>query len=256
MFCLAAYIALACRVFADDVPNNGEDFTRPPAQFDFRYEFEEKPGDVWQDLFILRLNRPFPLGDGWQIGTRLDVPLVLTNKSSSDNPGGNDTFGLGDVLVQAVLIDKLSKRWAAGLGPRLILPTANQDQFGAGKIQLGPIGGVRYSLPEVSEGSFVELVARYDCDVGGQPGRSHISRIRWSPTVNINLPQKWYVTLFPSQDIAVNFMDGGKWFFPLDFLVGKRLSSRTLASLEASIPLVKEYNLYEFKLVARLAFTF
>jgi hypothetical protein len=92
--------------------------------------------------------------------------------------------------------------------------------------------------------------------VGGQPGRSHISRIRWSPTVNINLPQKWYVTLFPSQDIAVNFMDGGKWFFPLDFLVGKRLSSRTLVSLEASIPLVKEYNLYEFKLVARLAFTF
>lgn len=54
----------------------------------------------------------------------------------------------------------------------------------------------------------------------------------------------------------MNFMDGGKWFFPLDFLVGKRLSSRTLVSLEASIPLVKEYNLYEFKLVARLAFTF
>lgn len=133
MFCLAAYIALACRVFADDVPNNGEDFTRPPAQFDFRYEFEEKPGDVWQDLFILRLNRPFPLGDGWEIGTRLDVPLVLTNKSSSDNPDGNDTFGLRDVLVQAVLIDKLSTRWAAGLGPRLILPTANQDQFGAAK---------------------------------------------------------------------------------------------------------------------------
>jgi hypothetical protein len=256
ILCLLTCIASAEGVSADDGPNNGEDFTRPPPQFDFRYQFEEKAADVWQDSFILRVNWPFPLGDGWKIGTRFDAPLVLTNKSSSDNPGGNATVGLGDVLLQIALIDEFSKRWAAGLGPRLTLPTASQDQFGSGRIQLGPIGGVRYSLPEISDGSFVELVARYEGDIGGQPGRTHISRLRWSPTLNLNLPQSWYVTFFPSQDIAVNYMDRGKWFFPLDFLIGKRLSKKTLVSLEASVPLVKEYNLYEFKLEARFAFTF
>ena len=54
----------------------------------------------------------------------------------------------------------------------------------------------------------------------------------------------------------MNFMDRGKWFFPFDFLVGKRLSRSTLVSLEAGVPLVKQFNLYEFKLQARLSFTF
>ncbi|MFY9986728.1 MAG: hypothetical protein WAK31_18330 [Chthoniobacterales bacterium] len=78
MFCLSICITPAGRVFAQDVSNNGQDFTRPPAQYDFRNEFEEKAGDVWQDISILRVNRPFPLGDGWKIGIRLDLPFVLT----------------------------------------------------------------------------------------------------------------------------------------------------------------------------------
>ena len=256
LFYLTGCIGLVFRCLGDDVPNNGEDLTRPPAQFDFRYEFEAKADDVWQDTFTLRVNRPFSLGEGWKIGTRLDIPFVLTNKSSSDNPDGKGTLGFGDVLIQAVLIDEFTNRWAAGLGPRLLVPTSGQDQFGTGKIQLGPIGGVRYSLPEISEGSFVELVVRYARDVGGQPGRSHINRLRWSPTYNVNLPQKWFITFFPSQDVEINFGDNNKWFFPMDFLVGKHLSSRTLISLEASVPLIKQYDAYHFKLQARLAFTF
>ena len=255
-FWVPVCIALAGRVFADDAANNGQDFTRPPAQYDFRYLFQDKGDDVWRDSFILRVNRPFPLGDGWEIGTRLDLPFVLTNQPSNDNPAGKDTFGFGDVLVQGVLIDEFLHALGAGLGPRLVLPTASQDQFGTGRIQLGPIGGIRYSLPEISDGSSVQLVVRYDSDIGGQSGRSHISRLRWSPTFNVNLPQKWFVTVFPSQDIAMNFMDRGKWFFPFDFLVGKRLSRSTLVSLEAGVPLVKQFNLYEFKLQARLSFTF
>jgi hypothetical protein len=174
---LSVCSALTGRSLADDALNNGLDFTRPPAQYDFRYQFEEKDGDVWQDLFILRVNRPFTLGNGWEIGTRLDLPFTLTNKSSGDNPSGATTFGFGDLLLQAALIDEFSNRLAAGLGPRLVLPTASQEQFGSGRIQLGPIGGVRYSLPEISEGSFAELVVRYDRDIGGQPGHGHINRI-------------------------------------------------------------------------------
>jgi hypothetical protein len=56
--------------------------------------------------------------------------------------------------------------------------------------------------------------------------------------------------------VEVNFLDGSKWFFPMDFSVGKHLSGRTLVSLEASVPVVKQYDAYHFKLQARLAFTF
>jgi hypothetical protein len=97
VFRLSVCISLPGRVFADDATNNGQDFTRPPAQHDFRYLFQDQGDDLWRDTFTLRVNRPFPLGDGWEIGTRLDLPFVLTNKSSKDNPEGKDTFGLGDV---------------------------------------------------------------------------------------------------------------------------------------------------------------
>jgi len=247
---------LNCSEARTEEPDNGEDFIRPPARFDFRYQFEEKSGDVAQDEFILRVDRPFRLGDGWKIGTRLDVPFVLNNGFSSDNPDGDYRFGSGEVLLQAVLIDEFSKRWGAGVGPRMILPTASEDQFGSGKVQLGPIGGVRCLLPEISADSFVQLVVRYDCDIGGDSKRSHISRLQWSPTVNIALPRDWFVTLFPSQDIAVNFLDGSKWFFPFDFLIGKNLSRRTVTSLEVSVPLVKLYDSYEFKLEARMSYFF
>lgn len=244
-------------VRAVDQPNdNGEDFVRPPARFDFRYQFEQKADEVAQDEFIFRIDRPFRLSDGWKIATRVDVPLMLNNGSSSENPDGDYRFGTGEVLLQAVLINEFSGRWGAGIGPRMILPTASQDQFGSGKVQLGPIGGLRCLLPEISPGSFVQLVARYDCDVGGDTKRSHISRLQWSPTVNIALPRDWFVTLFPSQDIAVNFLDDGKWFFPFDFLIGKNLSRRTVTSLEISVPIFKQYDSYEFKLEARLSYFF
>jgi hypothetical protein len=88
----------------------------------------------------------------------------------------------------------------------VIFPTASQDQFGSGKYQLQPILGARYKLPELSLGSFAELVARYAFDVDGYGGRSHLSQFRFSPTLSVALPDRWFVTLYPSQDIVVNLL--------------------------------------------------
>jgi hypothetical protein len=63
------------------------------------------------------------------------------------------------------------------------------------------------------------------------------------------------VVRFVQTRLLISFL-GGKWFVLLDFLVAKHLSNRTLVSLEASVPLVKGYDLYEFKFEARLVFTF
>jgi hypothetical protein len=236
--------------------NNGEDFTRPPARYELRNEDQEKSNNATQDSFILRRDQPFTLGEGWKFATRLEMPFVLSDKKSAENPKTDTWFGPGDLLFQSALIETVTQRLAWGGGGRILFPTARQDQLGAGKYQLLPILGARCMLPELSPGSFAELVARYDFDIGGSGGRNHVSRFQISPTFSVALPRHWFLTLYPSQDIAVNLLGGAKWFVPADFSLGRNLSERTVVSLEVSVPIVKEFVLYQFKLAARVGFSF
>ena len=242
----------------DKALNNGLDITRPLTRFDLRYNFQNKGDGVQQDQIILRLEHPFPLtaDQSWKIATRLDMPLVFSNKSGSDNPSGSTTFGSGDLLLEAVLVNTLTERFAYGAGLRVLFPTANADQFGSGKYQFIPLAGARYSLPEISKGSYFQPIVRYDADVGGYGGRSHVSQLQMGPMLNIQLSERWYLTLYPSQDIVLNTIGGHKWFVPADFLVGRHLTKNTLASVEVSIPVVKEFTLYDFKLEFRLSHSF
>jgi len=257
-FLLSAGLAFATSPEApsDEEINNGEDLTRPPARYDVRYQFQDKGNDVSQNTLILRRDQPIPLTDDWKMSTRFDLPLVENDRTSRDNPDGLNRFGTGDVLFQAALIDTVTNNFAVATGSRVLFPTATKDQFGAGKYQLLPIIGAREKVPWLSAGSFAELVTRYDFDVGGYGGRSHISQVQFSPTLNIGLPNRWFVTLFPSQDFVVNLIGGPKWFIPADFSIGRSLTKDTVVSLEASVPIVKQYLLYDFKLEARLSFSF
>lgn len=236
--------------------NNGEDFTRPPARWDLSYQFEDKANDVEQNTFTLRRDQPTPLGDGWQFATRFDIPFVQNDKTSKDNPDGDSTFGTGDVLFQAAIIDSLTDRFAWAAAERTLFPTANKEQFGAGRYQVMPILGAREKIPELSVGSFAEIIVRYQTDVGGNGGRSHVAQFQFSPILNIALPNRWFVTLFPSQDCVVNLQDNDKWFVPADILAGRNITKNTVASLELSMPIVKQYLLYNFKLEAHISFTF
>ena len=240
----------------DEDFNNGEDFTRPPDGWDLRYQFQYKGNDVEQNTFTLRRDQPYPLGDRWKLATRFDIPFVQNDRPSRDNPDGDKRAGTGDVLLQAALVDTVTDRFAVAGGIRALFPTATEDQFGSGKYRLLPILGAREKLPRLSIGSFVEVVARYDFDVGGYRGRSHVSQVQFSPTFNVALPDRWFVTLFPSQDFVANLIGSPKWFVPADFAVGRNINERTVASLEVSMPIVKEYLFYNFKLEARIGFTF
>src|SRR5262249_2033172 len=161
-----------------------------------------------------------------------------------------------DLLVQGVLIDTLTDRFAYGFGLRTLFPTASEDQFGSGKYRLIPLVGARWFLPEISRGSFFEPVVRYDFDVGGDENRSHVSELQMSPTVNIALPDRWFVTLYPSQDIVLNNIGGHRWFIPADFSIGRNITKTAVVSIELSIPMVKEFILYNFKLEARVSWSF
>jgi hypothetical protein len=244
------------RAGAEEPLNNDEDFTRPLARFDFRYQFQDKSNGVEQSAFTLRLQQPIPLSSDWELATRADLPFVLNDGTSSDNPSGETRFGLGDFLTQFVLVNTVTERFAYGVGLRTLYPTATQDQFGSGRYRLIPLVGVRGFLSEISLGTFFQPIVRYDFDVGGDDRRKHVSQLQFSPTFNLVLPHRWFVTLYPAQDIVLNNLGGHRWFVPADFLVGRNISKVTVASIEVSIPIVKQFTLYDFKLEGRISVHF
>src|SRR5262249_23256289 len=147
-----------------------------------------------------------------------------------------------------------------GFGARVIAPTGS-DGLGSGKWQVMPIAGFRYGLPEVSGGSFFEPFARYDVSFAGDPSKRNISNLQLAPYLNIGLPERWFVSLYPSADIRVNFGDPvpgqtGRLFLPFDARIGRDLTDHIALSFEIGVPIIKDYPVYNFKAEMRLNVTY
>ena len=251
------------------VENNGEDFTRPENLFQLRYVYLTAPGSgalpgttrtVTSDLLILRSDLMIDLAPQWQLALRGDLPLAAKDPIVPNNPNGDYYYGLGDADIQAALIRDISTRWAAGAGLRVVAPTGT-DNLTAGTWQALPIIGARVMLPEITTGSFFVALVRYDISFAAAPWAKNISNLQFEPELNINLPDRWFVTFYPSPDIRVNYGDPitgqtGRLFLPADVLVGRNLTEDIVVSLEVGVPIVNQYPVYDFKTVARLNIKF
>ena len=169
------------------------------------------------------------------LALRGDLPLVQRNPITADNPTGEFIGGLGDADFQTALIKTVNPRWATGAAVRIIAPTGVPD-LTSGKWQALPTVGARYMLPELSEGSFFTGLVRYDVSFAGDPSKRNISNLQIAPTLNIMLPDHWFVTFYPDPDIRINYGDPitgqtGRLFLPMDFLVGRDLTKTTTISL-------------------------
>jgi hypothetical protein len=246
------------------------DFFRPPPNlFQILYGYRTAPGsgsepntarDVTTQTLNLRYDHAFDMSSGWILLTRSDLPMLAKNPITDFNPNGDYVRGIGDVDAQAALIHDINQRWAFGFGMRVIAPTGN-DVLGSGKWQVMPIVGARLALPEISTASYFEPLLRYDVSVAGDPTRRNISNLQFAPTLTIGLPDRWFVTLYPSTDIRVNFGDPitgqtGRLFFPFDVRVGKKITDNLALSLEIGVPIVRDYPVYDFKTQLRLNVTY
>ncbi len=258
-------LVAASNAFAAESPqgkilNNGQDFSRPLARIDARYQYQLLKGDRSKNIFTFRSDRPIVLNDHWGIGLRADLPMDLTNKVSADEPDGALRFGLGDVLGQMLVVRKFNDLWGAAAGAEFLFPTATTGQMGDGKYQVVPTAGVRRSLPGLRNGSFAAVLMRYAVDYAGSPKRNSISTLEMAPMFNWILPRDWFVTLYPSPDIQVNFQDRGAVFLPFDFMVGKTIPEKAVFSVECGAPmyhsgdLAQFYTTYEFKVEVRIGF--
>ncbi|HNX69282.1 MAG TPA: hypothetical protein PLL75_01265 [Candidatus Omnitrophota bacterium] len=147
--------------------NNGQDVTRLLARFNVCYSCQLLAKKFSKDTFIFRTDRPFRINEHWQIGTRLDLPAVLTHKRTAQGSEGSYKFGLGDTLSQVLLIREFDPLGSAAAGTQFVFPTARTDQMGDRKYPMVPTAGVRTLLPELSDGSFGALLMRYTIDYAG-----------------------------------------------------------------------------------------
>jgi len=245
--------------------NNGQDFTRPLSLFQVRGEYRTAPGSgsepgsirtVSTEEAILRSDLKFDIAPQWTLALRGDLPFVGKDPITSTNPNGDFVDGLGDADLQAALIKTINARWAAGAGIRVVTPTGAPD-ITSGKWQALPIVGAQVMLPELSDGSFFTGLVRYDVSFAGDPSKRNISNLQIAPTLNINLPQHWFITFYPNPDIRINYGDPvtgqtGRLFLPMDFLIGRDLTKTITVSLEIGVPLIRDYPVYDFKAVTRL----
>jgi hypothetical protein len=236
--------------------------------FQLFYSIKTAPGSgpngtirtVTTDTFKLRGDAGIQLSPDWQLALRADLPYLARDPTNSSNPAGEFLYGLGDADVQAALIHAFNKRWIAGFGARLIMPTGDAS-VGSGKWQIMPIAVVRYALPEISPGSYFEPLVRYDASFAGDPAKKAISNLQFAPMVNFGLPDRWFVTLYPTPDIRWNFgppITGqtGRLFLPIDVRAGRKITNNVTLSLEVGVPIIKQYPVYDFITEARLNLSF
>jgi len=254
----------------DENANNGNDLFRPPANlFQMMYNYRTAPGsgstpgstrDVTTETLHLRTDHSLDLAPSWILALRADLPLIAKNPVSSSNPEGDYLDGVGDADVQAIIIHNLNQRWTIGFGARLITPTGG-DTFGAGKWQIMPAGGFRYALCEINSSSYFEPIVRYDVSFAGDPTRKNISNLQFAPMFNLGLPDKWFLTFYPSPDIRINYGDPitgqtGRLFLPFDVRIGRQLLNNVALSFELGVPIIKDYPLYNLKTQLRLNVTY
>jgi hypothetical protein len=247
----------------DQSNNNGQDFTRPLNLIQLRDTYETAPGTprrVTLDTLTLRADRWFNLASQWQLALRMDLPFVAKNTISVKNPDGDFIYGLGDAYTQAALIRVFGPRWAAAIGLRFIASTG-QETLTSDKWRLMPQAAIRSMLPEIASGSYFTALVRYDQSVAGDSSAKTISNLQLAPTLNISLPDRWFITFYPNPDIRVNFGDPvtgqtGRLFLPFDALVGRKLTEHWTTSLEVGVPVIRDYPVYDFKTEARLNFSY
>jgi Putative MetA-pathway of phenol degradation len=248
---------------ADEEPSyNGQDFTRPQRSLEtrLRYQTSGTTSRTDRETLYLRATTKIELGSGWKLGLFGQTSVVDKTVTSSAPPSTTTEGGAGDSTFQAALIYTIDQHWAYGFGARLVDPTA-QDSLGSGKWQIMPGFGVRYSFLEIGPDTYFVPVIRYAMSFAGNPTARTISEPQIAPTLNIGLRDRWFVTFYPSNDIRINYgqpVSGqtGRLFLPFDAAIGRKVTDNLVMSLEASVPIIKDYPVYNFKAEFKIALNF
>ena len=242
---------------------NGLDITRPEKAY-VEMRLEDRTSGIAKSLdaqaLLLRGGGAVALSGGWKFGWLSEMALVNETMVTSAPPGSSGEFGIGDTAFQGVFSRPINEHWGYGFGARLVAPTA-EDSLGTGRWQIMPGLGIRYSFLEFGDDTYFVPKLRYAVSFGGDPSRRNRNEPQIAPTLNIGLPDRWFVTLYPSYDIRINYGDPvpgqtGRLFLPFDAAIGRKIADTATIIWEIAAPMVKDYPVYNFKTELRLTIDF
>jgi len=242
---------------------NGLDITRPEKAY-VEMRLADRTSGVAKSVdaqaLLLRGGGAVALSDGWKFGWLSEIALINETTVTFAPPGSSGEFGIGDTVFQGVLSRPINDRCGYGFGARLVAPTA-EDSLGTGRWQIMPGFGIRYSFLEFGDDAYFVPKLRYAVSFGGDPSRRNRNEPQFAPTLNIGLPDRWFVTFYPSYDIRINYGDPvpgqtGRLFLPFDAAIGRKITDKAMITWEIAAPIVKDYPVYNFKTELRLTINF
>lgn len=242
---------------------NGQDITRPENRFDVRPQYRtgsQPDSRTVQGRTLLRVTSRLGLGARWRLGLLAEVPLVVQKTTTWDPPRSMSVFGSGDAAFQAYLAYDIDSFWAFAFGARVEAPTAPRS-LGTRQWQVMPGVGVRYSFLQLGSDTYFVPVVRYAIGLSDDPAKPAMSQAQIAPTLNIGLTDRWFLTLFPSYDVRINFgtpLPGqtGRLFLPFDVAFGRDVGNGATVSLEISVPIIRDFPVYDFKTELRVSARF
>lgn len=172
------------------------------------------PYDRNQNVLNIQPVIPTNIGSDWLLINRVIAP-VISQPNIFEESGS--TFGLGDIVYQGFFTPNTGGNVTWGVGPVFVLPTATDNELGAGKWSAGlaiivvatlnkwVIGGVGYNA-----WSFAGASDEPDYNQG-----------LLQYFVNYNLPKAYYITSQPIITVNWNAPEKNKWIVPFGLGAGK-----------------------------------
>ena len=231
-----------------DSESSGQNTLRPVRRVDLRHEYENLEGGAEKQRYILRAEEKFQINENLNLAFRADIPSVTVDREESFSSG------IGDILLQSLLIEKINHRWRHTCGIRTIVPTASTDATGGEKWDIVPIVGWSVDTPELGHGSFSSLLMRYRFSTIGANSRKDRNRLEIDFDINFHLPNQWFVEL--TSEPVLDFENRNKWVLPVGLEFGRKIGESFIFSFEPQLFIVDDASDAQFVFESRIGIFF
>ncbi len=156
---------------------------------------------------------PIELDEDWNVISRTIVPIIDQHDLA---PTSGDQSGLGDVTQSFFFSPKEPTKdgWIWGVGPALLLPTANNDLLGSGKYGAGPTAVVLKQEGPWTYGALANHIWSY----AGDDDRRSVNNTFLQPFLSYTTPEAITYTL--NTESNYNWMTDD-WSVPVNAMVSK-----------------------------------
>lgn len=222
------FLLIATQALAEEKTKTGADptdfITRIEPSYEHKRVHQDKSTGDYTDVDLLVVRGDLALKPN--LSLRLDLPLMNLNPGDTlETLGFEDEFGIGDMVTQLLYKPYADEKKAFLYGLRLDLPTATQDELGAGGLTIAPIGVAAW-FP--AKKWIVAGVGQYftasNLDNDPLPGERDRSELSIRPIV-IYQPMKPYMSwLNLDPDLKIDFLADNEMSLNVGVEYGKMMS--------------------------------